>query len=122
LHEVAIVQTLIEQIEAEVDRAGATGHVERVELVVGHLSGACADSIRFAFELLAPESPLLEKAELVIDEPKAICHCQKCDAQTMIDELLPSCPKCGSVEIRIEGGQDLLLQTIEIEEDEEQSV
>ena len=117
MHEVAIVQTLIEQVEDEVTKAGCAGPVTRLEVVVGRLSGANADSIRFAFELLAPDHALIEKAELVIDEPKAICRCLTCQAENEIDELLPACPDCGSTEIRFEGGQDLLLQTIELEEE-----
>ncbi|MHB8900564.1 MAG: hydrogenase maturation nickel metallochaperone HypA/HybF, partial [Thermoguttaceae bacterium] len=58
MHEVAIVEELIEQVEGEVARAGASGRVTRLALSIGRLSGVQADSIRFAFELLTPGTRL----------------------------------------------------------------
>ncbi len=117
MHELSIVDALIEQVHSEVDRSGQSGRVTRLELTIGRLSGVTADSIRFAFELLAPGT-LLERAELVITEPRAVSHCQQCGARTQIDELLAACPACGSAEVSIRGGQELILQTIELEDSE----
>jgi Zn finger protein HypA/HybF involved in hydrogenase expression len=37
----SIVQALIEQVESEIERAGQTGRVTRLELAIGTLSGSC---------------------------------------------------------------------------------
>lgn len=116
MHEVAIVQALIEQVDQEVRRAGQAGRVVALELVIGRLSGVNPDSIRFAFQLLAPET-LVQDASLRIDEPQAACHCAACGAQTPIDEIVMACPICGSGQLTIEGGRDLLLQSIELEDE-----
>lgn len=115
MHEVSIVEALIEQVEKEVERSGHGGRVTRLELVIGRLSGVNADSIRFAFEMLSPGT-MLEAADVQIDEPKAVCCCRGCGARTEIDELAACCPACGSGEIAVEGGQELLLQTIDLEQ------
>lgn len=115
MHEVAIVESLIEQVEKEVAQSGHQGRVLRLELTVGRLSGVNADSIRFAFELLSPET-LVEHADLCIHEPKAICRCEDCGGRREIDELTAVCPLCGGGRIAFEGGQDLLLQSIELED------
>jgi len=115
VHEVSIVEALIEQVEKEVARSGHRGRVARLELVIGRLSGVNADSIRFAFEMLAPGT-MVEAADLEIAEPKAFCCCKGCGARTEIDELFIRCPACGSGEISIDGGQELLLQTIDLEQ------
>ena len=115
MHELAIVETLIEQVETEVARSEHSGRVLRLELVVGRLSGACADSIRFAFELLAPGTRL-EGSTLDIREPKASCRCRSCQHTAEIDELVAACPSCGSRDIVIEGGRDLLLESIDLED------
>jgi Zn finger protein HypA/HybF involved in hydrogenase expression len=52
----------------------------------------------------------------MILEPKAVCVCPACDARAEIDDLVVQCPQCGSAEISIEGGRELLLQSIEIED------
>jgi hydrogenase nickel incorporation protein HypA/HybF len=115
VHEVALVQALIEQVQREVETAGHGGRVVRVDLIVGRMSGAHPDSLRFAFELLAPGT-LVAGAALGIEEAKAVCACRACGAQTEIDELLVACPGCGSGDIHIRGGRDLLLQSIELDE------
>jgi len=116
MHEVSIVQALIEQVEEEIQQAGATGRVVKLDLIIGRLSGAHADSIRFAFELLTPDTPLAG-VSLQIDEQPAVCCCAACDAKTPIEELITACPVCGSSQITIEGGCDLILQSIELEEE-----
>jgi len=115
MHELAIIEALIEQVSREMKRAGRQGRVARLDLSVGRLSGVNPDSLRFAFGLVAPGPPV-EGAEMAIDEPKAQCRCNQCGAQTDIDDLVIQCPRCGSGDISIEGGRDLMLQSIEIEE------
>jgi len=115
MHELSIAEALIEQVGRELRRVGQPGPVVRVELSVGRLSGVHVEALRFAFDLLSPGS-LVDGAELVINEPRAKCCCQSCEAQTEIDELVFHCPRCQSDQITISGGRDLLLESIEVEE------
>ena len=115
MHELSIVQTLIEQVQEEVQRSGVNGRVTRLELVIGRLSGVNSDAMRFAYEMLAPGT-VLQEAELHVTEPGATCVCHDCGARTEIDELAVRCPECGSDEVSIEGGRDLVLQSIDVEE------
>jgi hydrogenase nickel incorporation protein HypA/HybF len=115
MHEMSIVQALIDQVEAEVEKSGQSGHVVGLDLVIGRLSGVHVDSIRFAFEFLAPGT-ILEKAELRIDEPTAKIDCRACGSCQPITELQMRCPVCGSGDVLIDGGRDLLLQSIELEQ------
>ena len=95
MHELSIVEALIDQVRTELDRAGQQGRVLRLELSIGRLSGVNPDSVRFAFGLLAAGT-VLEDAEIVIQEPKAVCHCHACDARTEIDDLVIQCPRCAA--------------------------
>jgi hydrogenase nickel incorporation protein HypA/HybF len=115
MHELSIVEALIEQVQREVERAGQSGQVRRLELIVGRLSGVSCDALRFAFELLSAGT-LVAGAEIHIHEPKATCRCQACDARIEVDEITVRCPACGSMQVTIEGGRELLLQSIEIQE------
>ena len=115
MHEMSIVQSLIEQVESELARAGASGRVSGLDLVIGRLSGVHADAIRLAFQLLSPET-VVEGAELRIDEPPAELVCRDCEARLPIRELTRSCPRCGSEAILIQGGQQLLLQSIDVDD------
>ncbi len=113
MHETAIVAALIDQVEEQVRQSGLQGPVLRVEISIGRLSGVCPHSVRFAFEFLAAGT-VVEGATLAIDEPRACCRCLACGAETVIDEIAVQCPRCGSDEVRIEGGRALMLQTIEL--------
>lgn len=115
MHELSIVEALIDQVEREVAASGHAGRVTKLDVVIGKLSGVCVDSVRFAFELLAPGT-IVESAEMHVDEPQAVCCCAGCGARSEIDELTFQCPACGSEDVSIEGGQEMLLQTIELEE------
>jgi hydrogenase nickel incorporation protein HypA/HybF len=115
MHELSIVDSLIEQVDREVQAAGHAGRVLSVDLTVGRLSGANADSIRFAFELLAPGT-IVAAAKLRIAEPSAVCHCLACGARKEIDDLTARCSQCGSANLTLEGGQELMLTSIELED------
>ena len=115
MHELSIVDALIEQVDRELRRAGQHGPVTRLNLAIGRLSGVHCDSIRFAFELLAPGTSA-DGAELNIVEPAAVCCCRACGARREIPELVVACPQCGSDEISIEEGRDLLLESIELKD------
>jgi hydrogenase nickel incorporation protein HypA/HybF len=115
VHEVAIADAVIEQVQGEVRRAGAVGQVTRVALIVGRLSGANPDSLRFALALLA-KGTILESARIEIVEQNAVCRCAACGDRAEIDDLEALCPRCGSSNVAIEGGRDLLLESIELEE------
>ena len=115
MHELSIVEALIDQVEKELDRVGQKGRVLRLELSIGRLSGVNPESVRFAFGLLA-SGTIVADAEIVIEEPKAVCRCHVCNARTEIDDLVLECPKCAAADITVENGREMTLQTIEIED------
>ncbi len=115
VHEMSIVDALLQQVQEEVEKSGHAGRVLGLHLIVGRLSGVHVDSVRFAFEILAPGT-IAEDAEVKIDQPQAELVCNVCGACNAIDELTISCPDCGSSNVSIRGGQDLLLQSIELED------
>ena len=115
MHEVSIVEALVEQVEGEVRRAGHSGRVVRLWVTIGRLSGVNADSFRFAFEMLAPGT-MLEAARLEIENRPATCRCEACGSSTPIEDLAAQCPRCESPQISFEGGRELVLESIELEE------
>jgi hydrogenase nickel incorporation protein HypA/HybF len=115
MHEVSLVEALVEQVESEVRRAGQAGRVVQLKVRIGRLSGVNAESFRFAFEMVAPETSLAG-ARLDLELSPAMCRCMTCGGHTPIDELVPQCPACGSPAIHFEGGRELMLDSIELED------
>jgi hydrogenase nickel incorporation protein HypA/HybF len=118
VHEMSIVQSLIEQVGVEVEGSPYRGRVLGLDLVVGRMSGVHVDSLRFAFEVLSPGT-LVAGAELRIHQPRATISCRDCGARCEIDQILLACPACGSGAVMIQGGQELLLQSIELADESE---
>lgn len=115
VHELGIVQELISLAEQELLKAGFEGTVSSITVRVGRLSGANPEALRFAFENSATES-LLAGAELIIVEINPICKCSECGAEQEISDYIFTCPACGSNNIVIQGGADLNLESMEVED------
>ena len=115
MHEAAIAEELIAAADAALVRSRAAGRVLRLEVAVGRLSGISPEALRFAFERLVPGTRI-EGARLEIAEPKARCHCRQCGKRTETDDVFGGCPACGGADVTIEGGRELLLQAIEVED------
>lgn len=115
VHEVAIAEALLEEVEREAAAAGACGRVERLRVTVGRLSGVYPEALRFAFEALSAGTRAAG-AELEIREVPAFLRCQRCGERTVAEDLFSHCARCGSAEVAVEGGQELLLDSIEVEE------
>jgi hydrogenase nickel incorporation protein HypA/HybF len=115
MHELAIVQELIKLAEVELSRARFEGKVKVLTIKVGKLSGASPEALQFAFEAVAP-STRLKGARLDIEEPKPMCRCLNCGFEQEVDGYLFECPACGSGDIVIDGGRDLRLDSLEVED------
>jgi len=115
MHEAAIAADLIAAASAAVAREGARGRIVRLEVTAGRLSGVSVEALRFAFEQLAAGTPAAG-AELVVTEPKAACRCASCGAQSETEDLFAPCPVCGSSDVTITGGRELLLQSVDIDQ------
>jgi len=112
MHELSIAQSLITQIEDAARDAGG-GIVVSARIVVGGLSGVDAEALRFAFPIAA-EGTRIADARLDIEADPAIIACNSCGARTTPDFPFPVCMDCESVDVTIEGGQHLLLASIEL--------
>ena len=115
MHELGIVEELVRIANNELERAGVTGPVTRVSLRVGKLSGASPEALQTAWEVVVPQTRLVG-AELVIDEPYATCRCLSCGVTSEVDGYAYCCPSCDSGEIVIEGGNDLQLTSIDVDD------
>ena len=118
MHELSIVESLVRLAEDELDRNGCKGTVKALNIKVGLLSGANPDALEFAFEVVS-ENSLLKGSFLNITRIKPILVCNECNKSYEIEELTVVCPKCGSSEIKITGGDELALESIEIGDNEE---
>lgn len=115
VHELGIIEEIVLIAESELERAGAAGRVSRLTLRVGKLSGASPEALMTAFETVAPNTRL-HGAELMIEEPLAVCNCIACGESSDVDGYVYACPKCDSGQVVIAGGQELQIASLDVED------
>ncbi len=113
MHELSVVQSLLETIESYAAEQKATT-VTKIIVRNGPLSGVVPHLLRTTFDTFK-EKTIAEDAELVIGENPLQIHCHDCkqEAQTMV--LRFACPLCGSRNVDARGGDDLILERLEMD-------
>ena len=113
MHELSIAQSVIEQV-TETARKEKAVRVVTITLAIGVLSGVERESLEFAFPLAA-DGTLAAGAHLIIEEVPARFACRACHAETDFEMPMVACPTCGSGEVEVSGGRDLIIQSVELE-------
>jgi hydrogenase nickel incorporation protein HypA/HybF len=112
MHELALCQALIAQVEA-VARRHRAGGVAGVRLLVGPLSGIEPALLQRAFPL-AVAGTVVEGAVLSIEQSPLCVACERCGARS---EALPNhlvCATCGDWHTRILTGDELTLASVDL--------
>jgi hydrogenase nickel incorporation protein HypA/HybF len=115
MHELSIAEAVV----AIVERHAQGRRVTKVELKVGYLRQVVPTALEFAFELTA-QGTVAEGAELEMEQIEAAGRCQSCGARTPLPELPLVCRECGSIDVEVTRGEELLVDSLELEEDAEE--
>ena len=113
MHELSIVESILDIVEGEATKAGAI-QIKELELEIGMLAGIEFESMEFALKVIAPGS-IIEKAKIVIKKPGGLALCSECGEEFSTDSPINSCPKCDSFSCSIIGGKELRVSSILIE-------
>ena len=113
MHELSIADAVVQIVSRHADGRRVT----RVELKVGHLRQVVPDALEFAFELVAQGTPA-EGAELVMEEVPAEVRCRACGLETELSAFPARCARCGTFDVDVTGGEELLVDALELEETE----
>ena len=113
MHELSIVQNIIEIVTAEAEKSSAK-KVTGVHLEIGKLSGVEYKLIEFALKNLSKDS-VLDSAEIIIDKPAGRARCNECGNKFAMDDFIGYCDACKSFDIEIINGKELRIKNITIE-------
>jgi hydrogenase nickel incorporation protein HypA/HybF len=111
MHELSIATALV----GIAQRHAAGRRVSRIDVRVGHLRQVVPSALEFAFELVTEGTPL-EGAELVLEPVPVVVRCEACAAQTEQDGFPFTCAACGSWDVEVMQGEELLVDSIDLEE------
>jgi hydrogenase nickel incorporation protein HypA/HybF len=117
MHEFALASS-IRDIVLETACANRGLAVRRVVCRVGALRQVVPDLIRTAFAACCADS-IASGAELLIEIDPVKANCRDCGQTTNCDTMPYECPRCGSFEIALSGGSDLLVASVTIDQEDE---
>jgi hydrogenase nickel incorporation protein HypA/HybF len=110
MHELAVCQGLMQQVEQVAQREQAT-KVCSITLLIGPLSGVEAALLRNAFPLTAAGT-VAEDAELIIEQTPVRVLCTQCGAETSARVNKLVCGECGDFRTQVIQGEEMLLQSL----------
>ena len=117
MHELSIASAIVDIAE----RHAAGRRVLVVEVKLGHLRQVVPSSLTFAFGLLT-EDTVLEGAQLVIEDVPAAGRCRACGAESAFDAFPLRCTACGGLDLEVLRGEELLVESLELDEPDEQAL
>ena len=109
MHELALSEAIAESVSA---RAGSRP-VTEARVRVGHLRQVVPDALTFAWSMVT-DGTALDGCNLVVEHVPAVVACRACDAHTELSVPLLVCAACGTTDVEVLTGDELLLVSIEI--------
>ena len=115
MHEISLVQNLVQQLK-ELAAANKASKIITVTMEIGPLCGVVVDSFRFGFDIISAEEDFLRGATLVVEISEVEYTCSGCGQVTKSAGARPDhCPNCQESTLFARGGDDLILQRVELE-------
>ena len=115
MHEFSIVMGMVDEITRIAGENNAL-KVTSLNLKIGRKSGIVIDSMKFAFDAVKLEYPLLSSAELLIEEIPLIYECNDCENKFNTDDIFFSpCPYCKSFNLKLLSGEEVDIAKMELE-------
>ena len=113
MHELSIAESVVRVAS----RHAAGRPVSKVTVRVGHLRQVVPSALEFSFELVA-EGTEVAGAELELEEVPAAGTCRACGAESELAGFPLMCRMCEGLDMEVTRGEELLVDSLEIEEEE----
>ena len=113
MHELAVTQNILD-LAAQYAGKEDNARVTDLHLVIGALSSIIDDSVAFYWGFLA-EGTICEGARLHFTRLPAVFLCIDCDRKYELENGLRACPHCKGHKVKLQQGEEFLLESIEVE-------
>jgi hydrogenase nickel insertion protein hypA len=112
MHELSIVQSLIGLCEKNA-MSNKAKEVMAVHIKIGKLSGVESHYLQSAFDVCKNET-ICQNATLHIHVQNVIVKCRICHEQSELNNNEFICQKCGSSDLEVIDGEDMMLMRLEM--------
>jgi hydrogenase nickel incorporation protein HypA/HybF len=112
MHEMAIVQSVIDIVLQEMDRHGVE-KLKTIHLAIGRMSAIVPEQMKMCFDILTTDHKLAG-ANLNIREVPLTYRCRDCDQEFTSEGITFNCPYCEGRDPEIIFGRELKIESIEV--------
>jgi len=112
MHEFSVAESILSFCGREREKQQAE-EIRAVHLLIGVMSGIDIQLLREAFEALKHKRGFA-KTELLTRQEEISVACGQCGAGSRLMEMKFVCPECGSENVRIAGGDKMLIEKIDL--------
>ncbi len=113
MHELSIAQSIIEIVDKEAQRNGAS-KIKKVKIKIGEFSGIVKEALEFSFDVVK-NGTIAEEAEVEIEIERFKALCGNCGfVLENMDDFSLFCQNCGEP-MNIVSGREMRVEYIEIE-------
>jgi hydrogenase nickel incorporation protein HypA/HybF len=114
MHERSLMKALLRRVE-NVAAEHPGSRVLSIRVRVGEFSGVDPELFASAYDDLITDSPI-HGAALELDRVPLEALCEQCGSDFRIERFNFRCENCGSVNIAVRGGEEMLLDSVTMEE------
>jgi hydrogenase nickel incorporation protein HypA/HybF len=111
MHELAIADSIV---RIACDHARGR-RITKVDVKAGYLRQVVPHALTFAFSLVA-QGTAAEGAELELEQIPPAVRCRPCASESEPDGFPLACARCGSLDVELLRGEELLVDSLELEE------
>lgn len=108
MHEMSYCEGVLEAVH----RRAAGRPVARVGVRIGAVHRVVAEAFAMSFQLAAAGGPAEGAMTQVVVVPVR-GHCMDCRADFETPDPSPACPSCGSLDVAVEGGDEVVLEWLQ---------
>lgn len=110
MHELSIAQAIVDVAA----RNAGEARVTRVYVRIGHLRQVVPSALEFSFELCA-HGTTVDGAALEVEQVPIEVTCRSCGLASQPAGFPLACGMCGSLHVDIEQGEELQVESLELE-------
>jgi hydrogenase nickel incorporation protein HypA/HybF len=111
MHELGMCESVVDAVE----RRAQGRRVTSVKLHVGTLHRVVEPALQQAFAMAATGT-VAEGAAVELVVVPLVATCRDCRAETKSEDPLPTCAACGGTDVDVRGGDELMLESIQLAE------
>ncbi|MFZ2163380.1 MAG: hydrogenase maturation nickel metallochaperone HypA [Sideroxyarcus sp.] len=113
MHEMSLAEGVLQLIEDSA-KTQDFSRVKTVWLEIGQLAGVEVEAMKFCFDAVVHDS-IAEGAKLEVIEIPGQAWCLHCAEVVHVTAMFDACPKCGSHQVQVTGGNEMRVKELDVE-------